>query len=73
MSLFKKKPPFAVVLRESVLALVGAVLIWRGIWVLLERFDARFFGGNHVLSALIGITIGVIMIYFADKDIEDLV
>ena len=73
MSIIKHKPPFSVVFRESLMVLIAAVLIWRGIWVLLDLVDERFFGGSHVLSAIIGIAIGGVMVYFADRDLEDLV
>ncbi len=53
--------------------ILGAILIWRGVWILLDLFDSRFFGGTHVWSSLAGIMIGVIMVYFADRDLEDVV
>lgn len=53
--------------------IIGAILIWRGIWVLLDRFDDRFFGGSPFWSALGGIVIGVVAVYLADRDLEDVV
>lgn len=73
MKLFKRKPSLIVVLRESLMVLVAAVFIWRGIWVLLDLFDERFFRGNHFWTALAGIAFGCVMVYFADRDLEDLV
>ncbi len=60
-------------LRESFLVIVGAVLIWRGIWVLLDLLDEKFFAGSHVLSSLVGIAVGIIFIFYADRDLEDIV
>jgi hypothetical protein len=73
MSLLKHKSSFVKILRESLLMILGAILIWRGVWILLDLFDSRFFGGTHVWSSLAGIMIGVIMVYFADRDLEDVV
>lgn len=73
MSLLKHKPSLLKVLRESLLMILGAILIWRGVWILLDLFDNRFLGGTHVWSSVVGIIIGVILVYFADRDLEDVV
>ena len=73
MSLLKHKPSYAKVLRESIMMIVGAILIWRGIWVLLDVLDDRFFGGNHVWSAIVGIAIGAGIVMLADRELEDVV
>jgi len=73
MPMFRHKPTFAIMLRESLLVIVGAVLIWRGIWILLDLIDLRFFGGSHGWSSTAGIVIGVMMVYFADRKLEDVV
>jgi len=51
---------------------IGLVLIWRGIWNLLDFFDYHFFGGNHFWSALLGIVIGVLILYLPDKDLKEI-
>ncbi|MCX6714756.1 MAG: hypothetical protein NTX72_03000 [Candidatus Uhrbacteria bacterium] len=73
MKLFARKPSFLKVLRESLMVLIAAVLIWRGIWVLLDKFDEHYMHGSHVWSALAGIIVGCAMVFFADRDLEDLV
>lgn len=73
MSFFKRRTSFVKILRESVMMIIGAILIWRGIWVLLDRFDNLFFEGNHIWSSLIGIVIGVVFVYLADRDLEDVI
>lgn len=50
----------------------GLVLIWRGIWYLLDYIDVQFFGGNHELTALIGIVVGMLILYLPDKNLEEL-
>lgn len=45
------------------------VLLWRGIWVILDQVDKAKFGGNHIGSAIVGIIVGSIILYFVDRDI----
>lgn len=51
---------------------VGLVLIWRGIWYVLDALDFMFLGGNHLWSALAGIVVGVLILYIPDKDLKEL-
>jgi len=73
MILFKHKSSFMKILRESLMMILGAVLIWRGVWILLDRIDVLFFGGSHVWSAIVGVIIGVAIVLLADRDLEDVV
>lgn len=51
---------------------VGLVLIWRGIWYVLDGFDKVFFDGGHFWSALAGIVIGLLILYIPDKDLKEI-
>ena len=51
---------------------LGLVLIWRGIWYALDWLDWRFLGGSHIWSALGGIIIGFMLLYFPDKDLRNI-
>lgn len=51
---------------------VGLVLIWRGIWYVLDGIDAFAFGGSHIITAIGGIVIGLLMLYLPDKDLKEL-
>lgn len=51
---------------------VGVVLIWRGIWYLLDHFDALLFGGSHVPTAIGGIIVGLLLLYLPDKDLKEI-
>lgn len=73
MRMFKHKLSFLQMLKESIAVLVGAILIWRGIWVLLDLLDQWLFGGEHLFSAIFGIIIGAFLIYIVDRDLEDVV
>jgi hypothetical protein len=51
---------------------IGLVLIWRGLWLLLDGIDKVFFGGSHWLTAAGGIVVGVLVLYLPDRDLKEL-
>ncbi len=51
---------------------IGIVFIWRGVWVLLDLLDHYLFGGNHIITAVGGIIIGIIILYLPDKNLNAL-
>ena len=51
---------------------VGLVLIWRGIWYALDWIDKLFFDGGHIVSTILGIIIGVLILYIPDHDLKEL-
>lgn len=57
---------------KSLGIIVGIVLIWRGVWYVLDQIDLLIFGGSHVVSALIGIVAGFLLLYLPDKDLKEI-
>ena len=51
---------------------VGLVLIWRGIWYVLDGLDLLFFGGSHTVTAIAGIVVGLAILYLPDKDLKEI-
>lgn len=51
---------------------VGIVLIWRGIWYVLDALDIYLFGGYHLYTALLGIIVGLLILYIPDKDLKEI-
>ncbi len=51
---------------------IGIILIWRGVWVLLDLIDKLIFGNDHVVTAILGIIVGIAMLYLPDKDLKAL-
>lgn len=51
---------------------IGLVLIWRGIWYVLDEIDIMFADGNHAISAIGGIILGLIILYLPDKDLNEI-
>lgn len=50
----------------------GVVLVWRGIWYVLDQLDKWLFGGSHFWTALVGIIIGLLVLYFPDRDLKEI-
>ncbi len=51
---------------------LGIVLIWRGIWYVLDEIDFVFFDDEHLLTAILGIIVGLLILYLPDKDLKEL-
>ena len=57
---------------KNVSIAIGIILIWRGVWVLLDLVDQQLFGGSHVITALLGIVVGVLILYHPEKNLKAL-
>lgn len=68
-----KKPHFTLsYLAKNFGIIVGIVLIWRGIWVVLDQIDIFLFGGSHLYTAIIGIVAGFFILYLPDHDLKEI-
>ncbi len=52
--------------------IVGLVLVWRGIWHVLDFIEATYFGGELFWTGLAGILIGVLLLYIPDRDLKEI-
>jgi len=57
---------------KNLLTVLGVVLIWRGIWHLLDYIDVNILGGNTVITAAGGIVVGLLVLYLPDHDLKEL-
>lgn len=57
---------------DSFLVGIGIVLIWRGVWHLLDLVDHHFLNGDHLITAIAGIIVGTLILYIPDKDLKEL-
>lgn len=51
---------------------IGLVFIWRGIWHILDMIELTFFNGDKFYTSIVGILIGVLILYMPDKDLKEL-
>lgn len=57
---------------SNIFIVLGLVLIWRGIWYVLDEMDILFFGGSHIITTIIGIILGFIILYLPDHDLKEI-
>lgn len=50
----------------------GLVMIWRGVWYVLDEIDVFFFGEYNYLTGIIGIILGVLLLYLPDRDLKEI-
>lgn len=57
---------------KNITVVVALVLIWRGIWYVMDGIDLLLFGGHHNWTALGGVVIGLLILYLPDKDLKEI-
>jgi len=57
---------------KNVLVVLGIVLIWRGVWYVLDEIDKFLFQGSHFWTSVIGIVVGLLILYLPDKNLKEL-
>lgn len=57
---------------KNIAIVIGIVMIWRGLWYILDALDTLVFGGQHMVSAVGGIVVGLLILYLPDKDLKEL-
>lgn len=51
---------------------VGLVMIWRGVWYVLDQIDITLFGEYNHWTGLLGIVLGVLLLYIPDRDLKEI-
>lgn len=59
-------------LAKNIVVVVGIVLVWRGTWYVLDDLDKWLFGGSHFWTSLAGVIVGLMILYFPDKDLKEI-
>lgn len=57
---------------RNISIVVGLVLMWRGVWYVLDGIDKYVFGDSHFYTSVIGIFIGLLILYIPDKDLKEI-
>jgi hypothetical protein len=53
--------------------IVGIVLIWRGIWHVLDKIDIFLIGDEtHLITSIGGIIVGFLILYLPDRDLKEI-
>ncbi len=57
---------------HNISIVLGLVLMWRGVWYVLDSLDKMIFGDSHVYTAILGIALGTLILYLPDKDLKEI-
>lgn len=57
---------------KTLAIIIGLVLVWRGIWHVLDYIEAEYFGGELLWTGLVGIIVGVVLLYIPDRDLKEI-
>lgn len=68
----RRRGNIIVYLARNLLTVIGLVLVWRGIWYVLDGIDLFAFGNSHWWTGLGGIVIGLAILYLPDKDLKEI-
>jgi hypothetical protein len=57
---------------HNIFIVLGLVLIWRGVWYVLDGIDIYLFGRSHIITTVGGIILGFLILYLPDKDLKEI-
>jgi membrane associated rhomboid family serine protease len=57
---------------RNIYVILGIVLVWRGVWYVLDWLDQIFFGGHHWWTAIAGVIGGILLLYLPDRDLKEI-
>jgi hypothetical protein len=69
---FKPKRNLPLYFAHNFFNVLAIVLIWRGIWYVLDYVDRDIFGGEHLVTVIGGVIVGFAILYLPDKDLNEL-
>lgn len=68
----KKRKNIVQYFAKNVTVVIALVLIWRGIWYVLDEIDILLLNGSHIESAILGIILGLVLLYLPDGDLKEI-
>lgn len=57
---------------NNLIVVLGLVLMWRGVWYVLDAIDKWLFGGSHFWTGLAGVLTGLLILYLPDKNLDEI-
>lgn len=72
MTTRRRHEPWFQNIGKNLYTVFAIVLIWRGVWYALDWSDYYILGRSHAFTALLGIIVGVILLYIPKHHLNDL-
>lgn len=57
---------------DALITVTGVVLVWRGIWLILDTIDILLFHGMHALTGIVGVCVGMMILWRHHKNFDEL-
>ncbi len=57
---------------KNVIVVIALVMVWRGVWYVLDGIDYWLFGEYNHWTGLLGIILGIIILYIPDDDLKEI-
>ena len=57
---------------KNVITVIALVMVWRGVWYVLDGIDYWLFDGYSAWTGLLGIILGVAILYMPDHDLKEI-
>ena len=57
---------------EHVITVIALVMVWRGVWYILDGIDYWLFGGYGAWTGVLGLLVGIAILYIPDKKLKEI-
>lgn len=68
----KKRKDIIHYFSKNIITVIALVMVWRGVWYILDGFDTWLFGEYGAMSGLIGVIIGIAILYIPDQNLKEI-
>lgn len=59
-------------LAKNIVTVIALVMVWRGVWYILDGIDIWLFGSYGAWSGVIGMIVGIAILYLPDSDLKEI-
>ncbi len=57
---------------KNIIVVIALVMVWRGVWYVLDGIDVWLFGEYNAWTGFFGILIGLCILYIPDHDLKEI-
>lgn len=72
MKKIKKRDHIIQYFAKNIITVIALVMVWRGVWYILDGIDVWLFGSYDAWTGLLGTIIGVAILYLPDHDLKEI-
>ncbi len=72
MKKIKKRKNVIQYFAKNITVVIALVMIWRGVWYILDEIDILLFGEYGAVTGFIGLVVGLAILYLPDSDLKEI-